>query len=152
MPTSDEINFNNILVTGGTGFLGAHLVKRLLAEGYTVSILKRKLSNLERINDVLNLIKLFDLEDGIDSIFEAGISYDAVFHTATDYGISSYGLLEVIKSNLIFPLELLEKSTLSKVKYFYNIDTAMPSDVNSYALSKKQFFQQWINIRQQLVF
>jgi nucleoside-diphosphate-sugar epimerase len=41
------------LVTGGTGFLGSHLVRRLVREGYTVHLLTRTQSDFWRLQDVL---------------------------------------------------------------------------------------------------
>lgn len=42
-----------IFVTGGTGFVGSHLVKRLVERGDTVAILRRRTSNTWRISDLL---------------------------------------------------------------------------------------------------
>ena len=39
----------NILVTGGTGFIGSNLALKLVAEGYNVRILRRQDSNLRAI-------------------------------------------------------------------------------------------------------
>jgi len=39
-----------ILLTGATGFLGSHLLKKLLDENYNVVILKRTFSDTWRID------------------------------------------------------------------------------------------------------
>jgi len=48
----------SVLVTGGTGFLGGHLVRRLVALGARVHILARPRSSPERIADVLPSVKI----------------------------------------------------------------------------------------------
>ncbi|WP_022854811.1 NAD-dependent epimerase/dehydratase family protein [Thermodesulfobacterium thermophilum] len=45
-------------VTGATGFIGSHLVKRLAKEGWEVAVLIRHDSNLWRIKDVVSKMKL----------------------------------------------------------------------------------------------
>lgn len=45
-----------VLVTGGTGFLGGHLVRRLCALGATVHVLARAESSLHRIADVAGAV------------------------------------------------------------------------------------------------
>ena len=51
----------NILITGGTGFIGSALAQRLVAEGYdNVSILDKDISNTFRIESVKNKINLIE--------------------------------------------------------------------------------------------
>lgn len=47
-----------IFVTGATGFIGSHLVKRLVERGDTVAILKRPTSNTSRIKDILGKVEV----------------------------------------------------------------------------------------------
>ena len=44
-------NIKTILITGGTGFLGSNIIKRLLELGYEIILLKRSFSNTFRINE-----------------------------------------------------------------------------------------------------
>lgn len=47
---------DRVIVTGGSGFIGSNLVRRLVKEGYDVNILLRKNSNTWRIGDILHAI------------------------------------------------------------------------------------------------
>lgn len=51
-----------ILVTGGTGFIGSHLVRRLVHEGAEVTILARQTSNQQRIADVASQITVHQVD------------------------------------------------------------------------------------------
>ncbi len=67
------------LVTGSTGFIGSHLVEKLLTRGYEVSCLIRKSTKLEYINELpVELIKA-DYGD-IDSLRAAVEGVDYVYH------------------------------------------------------------------------
>ncbi|PIQ63302.1 MAG: dihydroflavonol 4-reductase [Bacteroidetes bacterium CG12_big_fil_rev_8_21_14_0_65_60_17] len=76
-------------VTGGTGFLGSHLVRRLAGEGHDVRVLKRSTSRTDLLSDVTDSVAwipgdLFDpvaLRTGMDG---AG----AVFHAAAFVGFN----------------------------------------------------------------
>lgn len=45
----------------------------------------------------------------------------------------------MLESNIILPSKILDAAVNAKVPFFINTDTAISSDVNAYALSKKQF-------------
>ncbi len=57
---------NRVLVTGGTGFVGSHVVRRLVKTGHEVHLLCREESNFWRIADVLGEVRrhIGSLEDG----------------------------------------------------------------------------------------
>ncbi len=52
-----------VFVTGGTGFVGAHLVRLLLQQGYIVKALVRPSSNLENLRGLEVEVVKSDLND-----------------------------------------------------------------------------------------
>ncbi len=70
-----------VLVTGGTGFIGQRLVKRILADGYKVRLLSRSGKNNEKIkHDQLEYIE-GDIASAHD-VNNACKNVDAVYHLA----------------------------------------------------------------------
>ena len=51
-----------VVVTGGTGFFGSHLIKGLLSNGYQIVLLKRSTSDLWRIDECISEIDLFNVD------------------------------------------------------------------------------------------
>ena len=49
---------SRILVTGGAGFIGSHLVRNLVAGGHEVALLVRPTTSLERLGDSVNSVRL----------------------------------------------------------------------------------------------
>jgi len=70
-----------ILVTGGTGFVGRRLVRRLVADGYAVRVLARKLANVEPLTDLGVEVSWGDVAD-LESFSQAFAGCDVILHLA----------------------------------------------------------------------
>ena len=73
-----------ILVTGGTGFVGAAVVRKLLEDGQAVRALARKGSDRRNLDGLDIEIAEGDLTDS-DSLKRAAQGITALFHVAADY-------------------------------------------------------------------
>ncbi len=71
----------NILVTGGTGFVGSHLVRRLVADGHTVRVLYRSEGKLAVLAG-LNITPVQGDLDDLDALQHACDGVDIVYHVA----------------------------------------------------------------------
>ncbi len=112
-----------ILLTGGTGFLGSHLLKSFLQKNYHVILLKRSISHTVKIKNIINKVKSYDVDIcSLNKIFIDN-KIDFIIHAATNYGKNDESLLKVLKSNVYFPLELLELGKKNSVQYFFNVDS-----------------------------
>lgn len=131
-----------ILITGATGYLGSHLAKALVAQGHELVVLKRKTSSLTRIESILPMIALYDIDDLIFSDpFKAHGKIDAVIHTATCYGRNNETVSQVFEANTVFPLQLIDAASLAGVGIFINTDTTLDKYLNLYSLSKNQLLE-----------
>lgn len=141
---------NRAFVTGGTGFVGSHLVRGLLESEWEVSIVVRPSSNLDVLDSVLDQITVFEYSGEIQSLMDA-ISMsdpDVVFHIASLF-LSEHRpdqIQALIESNILFGNHLLEAMVASDVKYFINTSTSWEhyenkdySPVNLYAATKRAF-------------
>ncbi|QHU98990.1 NAD-dependent epimerase/dehydratase family protein [Synechocystis sp. CACIAM 05] len=128
-----------VLVTGATGFLGSHLVKAFLDQGYRVIILKRSFSSTSRIDDVLARCVVYNIDQcELSEPFNDFQKIHAIVHTATCYGRRNETTSQIVESNVLFPLQLLELATCN-TDIFFNTDTSLSGYLNSYSLSKKHF-------------
>jgi nucleoside-diphosphate-sugar epimerase len=69
------------LVTGGTGFIGSHLIDELLEQGYNVRVLRRNTSNITLLENKKLSFMVGDLTD-TESLEHACQQVDMVFHLA----------------------------------------------------------------------
>lgn len=133
-----------ILLSGATGFLGSHLLKRFVQEGFTVIVLKRSTSDTYRIEEVLGRITYYDVDTiDIAEIFKKH-TIDMVVNTVTDYGRANSQISSILETNLMFSVWLLENAVENHVKTFINTDTLLDKEINAYALSKNQLVQ-WMH-------
>lgn len=111
------------LITGGMGFIGSHLARRLVNQGQEVTILSRsskKLKNIQDISDRVNLV-IKDIRD-IDEKEVNGM--DFVYHlagTVDNYAIKEGDPYEDISINCNGTIALLEavKNARGKTRIFF---------------------------------
>ena len=95
-----------VLVTGGAGFIGCHLVRALLANGYDVRVLDSLIDQVHRStiarNPVLDEVELIraDVRD-LDRVARALDGIDAVIHLAAEVGVgqSMYAIDRYVSVN-----------------------------------------------------
>ena len=141
---------STILLTGSTGFLGSHLLESFVNQDFDLIILKRTTSNTWRINHLLNKVKVYNI-DTVD--FKTVFSHekvDIIINTVCSYGRANESLIDILNSNLMFGLNLLEEAIKNKVKTFINTDSLLPRNLNDYSLSKAQFAD-WLNKRSEKI-
>ena len=76
---------NKILVTGGAGFVGSHLVRKLISEGHSVRVLDNISRNVNNIKDLVNEKKVEFIKGDIQNknhTNEAVENCDYVYHLA----------------------------------------------------------------------
>ncbi|AWY01060.1 hypothetical protein A8139_20875 [Marinomonas primoryensis] len=143
------MNSVTVLVTGGAGFVGSHLVKKLCEMGYDLYVLAREGSNLSKLDSVKDKVSFFNMED-LDSIFEKK-NIDIVIHLATDYGRKKEGLSGLVNTNVVLGLKLLDNCVKYNVGLFVNTDSFFNDSkykntyMQNYTLSKKQF-SDWLKV------
>lgn len=114
-----------VLVTGGAGFIGSHLVDRLLSDGYKVIILDRFakglaqhiISRKHKQNLILHQVDISDSKDLKLSYFQ---NVDWVFHLAAVSRVAPSLDSSIIyhKINVTGTVNVLEKARTAKVKKF----------------------------------
>lgn len=146
---------NRVLITGASGFIGSHLARRLVQEGFEVGVIIREKSNPWRIEDILDKVSIYDADikntQNILKIF-SDFGPEAVYHLAAYYAVE-HQTAEVplmVDANILGTLNLLEASKESEVGLFVNTSSCFvyrPSEVglkenaaleplNLYALTK----------------
>ena len=114
----------NTLVTGGAGFIGSHLVDKLLEKGHSVTVVDNfstgRLQNLAHLKGNPNIaIKKADISD-LDAIKKYFKGIDWVFHLAAlaDIVPSIANPAEYHRSNVDGTFNVLEASRMAGVKRF----------------------------------
>jgi nucleoside-diphosphate-sugar epimerase len=135
------------LITGATGFIGGHLVRRLVRLGWKVNALTRKVST----NPVLAECVTWHTYQGDYASVSHAVAIskpDVVIHLASLF-LSDHKaeqLDQLIDSNLRFGMHLLEAMRQNNITHFINTGTswqhyndAAYDPVNLYAATKQSF-------------
>lgn len=108
--------YKNILITGGAGFLGRHLVESLLEKGYSIKII-----DINKPSWINSEIDFFECDFTSVSQMEPHIEgSDVIYHLASTTlpKTSNDDIRFDISTNLLGTVGLLEMASLKKVKKF----------------------------------
>ncbi|RTY86023.1 NAD-dependent epimerase/dehydratase family protein [Flavobacterium sp. RSP15] len=141
---------STILLTGATGFLGSHLLESFIKQGLDVIVLKRTTSDTWRINHLLDKVKIYNIDKVDFKTVFSDEKVDVVINTVCSYGRTNESLIDIINSNLIFGLNLLNEAIKNNVQTFINTDSLLPRNLNDYSLSKAQFAD-WLSQRSEKI-
>ena len=135
-----------ILVTGATGFIGKHLVRKLLYDRHEVHILIRPDTDQEQLEPTIVHTHLGSTQNMIDTIQDT--QPDAVIHLASLF-IGEHKSTEVenlINSNVMLSTQLVEAMSVNRVRLLINVGTSWQhyadadyNPVNLYAATKQAF-------------
>lgn len=119
------------LVTGGTGFVGSHIVRQLVGAGHRVRILVRPSSQMTALQGVVFERAEGDLRDA-GSLDRAMEGVECVYHAAADYRLWSRHPEEIYDANVGGTLRILEASNRAGVRRIVYTSTvatiAVPQD------------------------
>ena len=133
----------NILVTGGSGFLGSHLVEELLKKNHKITVLDKNLPTF-KFNKKIKFFKS-DLLD--KNIQRAVKNQDVIFHYAGISGICESMLdpKTTADYNIIGTIRLLEQSVKFNIKRFIFASTVyVNSEQGSFYKSSKRASEDFV--------
>lgn len=137
------------LVTGASGFVGRHLTRRLVGEGWKVHVLVRPESVLPKEHEFEHVIN--HVHDGSTESMVNCVKLstpDVVFHLGSFFLAqhSADDIPALIRSNVLFGTQLLEAMHVSQVKGLVNTGTSWQHYSNDaynpvclYAATKQAF-------------
>lgn len=113
-----------ILITGGAGFIGSHLARTLVRDGYEVHLFLRERSDTRRIQDILpslhihtvDLTREKDVQEVVEKVRPSGIFHLAVSTIASGVTASAD---ELVQTNIAGTVHLVR--ALQKFDYDYLI-------------------------------
>jgi len=117
----EQNNMLNILVTGGSGFIGSHLVNKLIEDGHRVTVTATSGENFNpRVHKTLFL--------GMTGIDESTLeAYDCLFHLAANNDTLCQDKESLMWANAISPRKFFEKLQYLGLcsKFIYASSTAV---------------------------
>jgi nucleoside-diphosphate-sugar epimerase len=138
------------LVTGGTGFVGSHLLLRLVHDGWRVHAVVRNESNLDVLEGAVSHVTVHRHDGTTETMCRIlkETKPTLVFHLASLF-LSEHAPADVsrlLQSNILFGTQLAEAMTAAGVKLLVNTGTSWQhyqdrsyDPVNLYAATKQAF-------------
>lgn len=138
------------LVTGATGFVGSHLTRKLVADGWFVHVVVRRSSSLDQLLAIRDSIVVHRHDGTTEGMLHIlrDIRPDTVFHLGSLF-ISEHKHTEIdalVQANLLFGVQLVEAMVAVGCLSLVNTGTSWQhyhgadyNPVNLYAATKQAF-------------
>jgi len=141
---------NTCIITGGTGYIGSHVLKYLLSLGWNIHLIADPKFGFKNIEDVKSDIDIFEYNGDISSLIDyfKEVRADVVFHIAAAVinNCKPEQVSLLINSNITFGVEVLEamresdtRLIVSTGSYWQNYDSTSYNPVDLYAATKEAF-------------
>jgi UDP-glucose 4-epimerase len=134
-----------VIVTGGTGFVGANLVRRLLQDGHTVHLLVRKAHNRWRIAEIQDDLRIYQVElDDAEALagIVGAIRPDWIFHLAVHGAYSSQiHVSQMIQTNIIGTINLVEACLKIGFEAFVNTGSSSEYGFKTHAPAEIEWLE-----------
>lgn len=138
------------LVTGGTGFVGSNITRRLVKEGWAVKIISIPNDNYMLLNDVIEKIKFYEHDGSTENMYDimADSQPTVVFHLASLFLVQHLpkDIKGLIQSNILFGTQLVDSMIANGVYNLINTGTSWQHYENAsynpvclYAATKQAF-------------
>jgi nucleoside-diphosphate-sugar epimerase len=134
------MQIQNIFLTGANGFIGSHVLEKLLNSNYKVAIFLRKESDTSRIHSLLKNNKLSVIySDTLEDYFLKDTP-DCIIHLATCYKKhhAPEDIQAMVEANIEFPTQLLQLCSDYKTPYFINTGTFFEYEFSSNEIITEQ--------------
>lgn len=134
-----------IILTGGTGFIGTNLARRLLKEGHDLHLLVRPNYKPWRLEEIKNDVHLHvvDLANtvGLNSVVEQ-IRPDWIFHLAV-YGAYPFqsDVRQMVQTNIIGTINLIEACLRTDFAAFVNTGTSLEYGSKDHSPPEAEFLE-----------
>ncbi|MBX7157023.1 MAG: NAD-dependent epimerase/dehydratase family protein [Verrucomicrobiae bacterium] len=127
-----------VLVTGGTGFIGRHLVRRLIEQGFAVRLFARSSQKVVSLFDKAVDVVEGDLESGV-GMDRACQDVATIFHVAGIYRFGLRGRKKVLSVNVGGTEQIMQAAWRARVNQVVHLSSAGILSGPTRALTEKDY-------------